>query len=64
MPLMEVGGFHVEMAESLTGSIRTCPCPMIILRYSMVGVLKEHLVILKDKPCSRRHWSTFLVYSW
>ena len=51
---MEVGGFQVVMAANLMGSIRTRPCSMIIPRYSMVGVLKEHLEILRDKPCSLR----------
>ena len=52
---MEVGGFHVSMADSLTGSILTSPLPMMRPRYSMEEVLKAHLESLTERPCSRRH---------
>ena len=63
MPLTDMGGFQEDITESLVGSIRTCPWPMMRPRYSIVGVLNEHLVIFRDKPCSHSHWRTCHVHS-
>ena len=51
---MEEGECQSQMAESFVRSIWMKPCPIIIPKYSMVGVSKEHLEILKDKLCSHR----------
>ena len=58
MPLTDEGGCQSLMADSLVGSMHTRPCPIIMLRYSMVGVSKEHLEILRESPCSQRRERT------
>ena len=51
-PLTDEGGCQSLMADSLVGSMHTRPCPIIMPRYSMMGVSKEHLEILRESLCS------------
>ena len=48
---MEVGNFHMSMADSSIGSILTSPLPMMRPRYSM-EMSKAHLESLTERPCS------------
>ena len=62
-PFTELGGFHSWMAESLTGSILTCPSLTIMPKYSTSALLKKHFSSFRNNLCFHRHSNTFLIHS-